>query len=110
MKCITCSLQALIGKIFLYFIERSNDMSNMLKEAIGKALYSKRMEYGLTQEQMAAKCCISNRQYNDLENGKRLPGLRTFFNISIVCDLDVNEIIKDLISKGYQITDDKNTA
>ncbi|MDY4976707.1 MAG: helix-turn-helix transcriptional regulator [Clostridia bacterium] len=85
-------------------------MSNVLRETIGSSLYAKRMEYGFTQEQMAAKCCVSNRQYNDLENGKRLPGLKTFINIVIVCDLDVNSIIKTLIGKGYKITDDRNAV
>ena len=45
-------------------------------------LYSKRMELNLSQEQMAEKCCISVRQYIDLENSKRIPMLETFINIT----------------------------
>ena len=78
------------------------------KVNIGKMLYSKRMELNLSQEQMAEKCCISVRQYIDLENSKRIPMLETFINITIACDMDIGVFIHNLIESGYEITDDKN--
>lgn len=71
-------------------------------------LYSKRMELNLSQEQMAEKCCISVRQYIDLENSKRIPTLETFINITVACDMDIGLLIRNLIETGYKITDDKN--
>lgn len=85
-------------------------MLEIIKEVIGKALYEKRMEFGLSQEAMSVKCCISNRQYSDLENGKRLPSLRTFINIAIVCDLDVNKLIRQIVAAGYLAVERKDKA
>ena len=85
-------------------------MLDLIKKAIGKALYEKRTEYRMSQETMAAKCCISNRQYSDLENAKRLPSLRTFFNIAIVCDLDVNALIRSLVEEGYTAMDKRDRS
>lgn len=65
------------------------------------------MELNLSQEQMAEKCCISVRQYIDLENSKRIPMLETFINITIACDMDIGVFIHNLIESGYEITDDK---
>ena len=81
---------------------------NLIKVNIGKMLYSRRMELNLSQEQMAEKCCISVRQYIDLENSKRIPLLETFINIIIACDMDIGVFIHNLIESGYKITDDKN--
>lgn len=65
------------------------------------------MELNLSQEQMAEKCCISVRQYIDLENSKRIPLLETFINIIIACDMDIGVFIHNLIESGYKITDEK---
>ena len=76
-------------------------MLNLLKITMSKVLYYKRKEYNITQEKMSEKCCLSLRQYIDLENGKRLPKIQTLFNIIILCNLDVNDIISDLTRSGY---------
>lgn len=80
-------------------------MLKLLKSTIGKMLYDKRCEYDLSQEGMAERCCISTRQYCDLENCKRLPRLDTFLKVTIICELDLNFLIKDLLSKGYEVFD-----
>lgn len=54
---------------------------------------------------MAEKCCISTRQYCDLENCKRLPSIETFLKMAIICELDLNIFVKDLIDKGYEVVD-----
>jgi transcriptional regulator with XRE-family HTH domain len=76
-----------------------------LKSTIGGMLYNKRCEYNLSQEVMAEKCCISTRQYCDLENCKRLPRIETFLKMAIICELDLNIFVKDLIDKGYEVVD-----
>ena len=85
-------------------------MLKILKMVFGKTLYDKRIGEGLTQSEMAAKCCISVRQYSDLENGKRLPGLQNFINIVIICSIDVNDLIRKIIANGYKVDDDRNAA
>lgn len=82
-------------------------MTNLLKQILSQALYSKRLNLQLSQEIMAEKCCISRRQYVDLEHGLRLPSLQTFINISIIMDFDLNGFCDLLRQQGYS-TDDKN--
>lgn len=85
-------------------------MIKIIKVVIGNALYSKRLNFCLSQEQMAEKCLLSVRQYSDLENGKRLPSLRTFFNILIICELDANLLIKQIKEKGYKVNNENDAA
>ena len=85
-------------------------MLKLLKRTFADALYQTRKELGLSQEKMAEKCFMSYRQYNDLENAKRLPNLRTFINIVIACNLNVSLIIKSLTERGYKPNDDRNAA
>ena len=59
---------------------------------------------------MAERCFMSYRQYNDLENGKRLPSLHSFIDIVIAFDINVNLIIKSLLERGYKPNDDRNAA
>lgn len=80
------------------------DIEN-LKSVFSAILYSKRMERDLSQEKMAVFCCMSIRQYSDLETGKRLPNFQTLINISINCDIDLNEMLDTIKSKNYVVTD-----
>ena len=68
-------------------------------------VYTKRMEYDFSQEQMAEWLCISTRQYIDLENGKRQPSLETFLNTMIKLEYNANEFIQLLIKQGYTVED-----
>ena len=71
---------------------------NILKLCFGKTLYFRRMELKLNQEKMAEKCCLSPRQYTDLENGKRLPSFRSLI---INGRIDLNLFIEEIIKAGY---------
>ena len=76
-------------------------MMNILKLYFGKTLYFRRMELKLNQEKMAETCCLSPRQYIDLENGKRLPSFRSLINIIINGGIDLNLFIEEIIKAGY---------
>ena len=73
---------------------------NILKMCFGKTLYFRRIELKLNQEKMAEKCCLSPRQYIDLENRKRLPSFN-LINIIINCGIDLNLFIEEIIKAGY---------
>lgn len=85
-------------------------MLNTIKRAVADTLYLTRIQHGLSQEKMAEKCFMSYRQYNDLENGKRLPTLQSFIDIVIAFDINVNLIIKSIKERGYLPNDNKNSA
>lgn len=82
-------------------------MLELLRLTFGNMLYVKRCEYDLSQESMAEKCCISTRQYSDLENCKRLPRLDTFLKVAVICELDLNCLVKDLLANGYEVIDEE---
>ena len=74
---------------------------NILKKCFSKTLYFRRMELKLNQEKMAERCCLSPRQYTDLENGKRLPSFRSLINIIINGGININLFIEEIIKAGY---------
>ena len=73
----------------------------IIKECLSVALFKTRLNKGFSQERMAEYCCISPREYCDLENGKRLPSLMTLVDMSIICEIDINTIINEAKKKGY---------
>ena len=74
---------------------------SILKMCFGKTLYFRRIELKLNQEKMAERCCLSPRQYIDLENGKRLPSFKSLINIIINGGIDLNLFIEEIIKVGY---------
>ena len=74
---------------------------NILKMCFGKTLYFRRIELKLNQEKMAERCCLSPRQYIDLENGERLPSFKSLINIIINGGIDLNLFIEEIIKVGY---------
>ena len=76
-------------------------MMNILKMCFGKTLYFRRIELKLNQEKMVERCCLSPRQYIDLENGKRLPSFNSLVNIIINSGIDLNLFIEEIIKVGY---------
>lgn len=80
-------------------------MVDILKEVLSYALFTKRTELNYSQEVMAEKCCISARQYIDLEHGLYLPSFQTLINITINLGFDYNEFIAEIIDKGYEPID-----
>ena len=80
-------------------------MMNILKMCFGKTLYFRRIELKLNQEKMAERCCLSPRQYIDLENGKRLPSFRSLINMIINVGIDLNLFIEEIIKADYIVED-----
>lgn len=85
-------------------------MIDLLKEALSQALYKKRAELNYTQEAMAEKCCISARQYIDLEHGSHLPSFQTFVNITIKLGFDYETFIAQVLNQGYTPFDKSGVA
>ena len=54
---------------------------------------------------MAEKCCLSVRQYIDLEHGLYLPSFQTLINIKINLGFDLDKFIELIISLGYEPLD-----
>ena len=86
---------------YSYILKIGIEMMNILKMCFGKTLYFRRIELRLNQEKMAEKCCLSPRQYIDLENGKRLPSFKSLINIIINGGIDLNLFIEEIIKAGY---------
>ena len=80
-------------------------MLDILKEEFSYFLFTKRMELNYSQEVMAEKCCLSVRQYIDLEHGLYLPSFQTLVNISINLGFDFNKFLELVISMGYEALD-----
>ena len=74
---------------------------DILKICFSKILYYKRMEFNLSQEKMAEKCCISLRQYTDIENRKRFPSSISLINFIVNGEIDINKFISDIQKLGY---------
>ena len=82
--------------------------SELLQKHFTQTLKAKRAELEYTQEKMAEKIDISWKQYSNLERGKNLPNLKTFLNIAIKTNIDLNKFVELLIEKGYTVTDENN--
>lgn len=80
-------------------------MYTLLKQTFSTILKEKRAEFNYTIEKMAEKCCISSRQYYNLEHGKYLPKVETLVNIIIVLDFSFDDYILSLIKQGYKVLD-----
>ena len=78
---------------------------NILKMCFGETLYFRRIELKLNQEKMAERCCLSPRQYIDLENGKRLPSFKSLINIIINGGIDLNLFVEEIIKADYIVED-----
>lgn len=77
----------------------------ILKDTFASALYRSRINHDCSQSEFAELCAVSPRAYEDLELSKSLPSFRTFINISIACNLDVNKLISKIKENGYEIVD-----
>lgn len=60
---------------------------------------------------MSEKCCMSLRQYADIESGKRFPSSVSIINFIINGEIDINKFIFDIQKAGYvpkdRVTKDK---
>ena len=89
--------------MFVYFIRGCGIMEpvDILKMCFSNILYFKRKELNLSQGKMAEKCCMSLRQYADIESGKRFPSSISLINFIINGEIDINKFISDIQKLGY---------
>ena len=59
------------------------------------------MEFNISQGKMAEKCCMSLRQFADIESGKRFPSSISLINFIINGEIDINKFISDIQKLGY---------
>ena len=65
-------------------------MSKSAEKNFAKLLKQYRIINDLTQDEMAYRCGLSTRHYQNLEAGKVNPSLTTLIRIATVLDLDLN--------------------
>lgn len=65
-------------------------MSKSAAKNFAKLLKQYRIMNDLTQDEMAFRCGLSTRHYQNLEAGKVNPSLTTVIRIATVLDLDLN--------------------
>lgn len=65
-------------------------MSKSAEKNFAKLLKQYRIINDLTQDEMAYRCGLSTRHYQNLEAGKVNPSLTTVIRIATVLDLDLN--------------------
>lgn len=59
------------------------------------------MEFNISQGKMAEKCCMSLRQFADIESGKRFPSSISLINFIINGEIDINKFVSDIQKLGY---------
>lgn len=65
------------------------------KERFVRELRKKRFEYGHTQEQAAELLNISTRHFQDLENGRSLPGFKSICQLADKYKMDFAMFVED---------------
>lgn len=65
-----------------------------IKVKFSKALYDYRKENGFSQKVFSEICDVSLRHYQELENGRSLPSLKTALRISKVIGLNLHDLEK----------------
>ena len=69
---------------------------NPFDTAVGNLLYQNRLENGLTEKEMADKCGIPLKDYCKFECGQKPMPLKTFIDISIICNIDISAFADNL--------------
>jgi len=67
----------------------------------GNIIKQKRLELGITQEQLAEAVDLCADYICKLERGKRIPGLVNFIKILNVLDLSADEVLTTHLNKSY---------
>ena len=62
---------------------------------IGNLIRERRIEKGLSQEQLADKANISRTHVGALERGEKAPSLETIINIAEALSVDINELLPE---------------
>lgn len=84
-----------------------NDYTELLKESLSTTLKEKRVKYHYTVSEAAEKCCITDKQYYNLEHGHSLPEFQTLINIILTFDIDFNQFVHSVIEQGYKPVDEE---
>lgn len=81
-------------------MKKQQDKNRALKEIfsciVGEQIRAKRLELGLTQENLAERIDGDDKHLGKIERGEKAPSGFTLFNILIELDLDPNIIAKEL--------------
>jgi len=59
---------------------------------IGKRISQKRRKLGLTSEKLAYENGLSKGYLSEIENGKKLPSLRTLFRLATALKVDIKDL------------------
>lgn len=65
----------------------------MDQEKIGKFIFNKRRDRGLSQEQLAKMVPVSRQAVSSWELGKSLPDIGTLLKLSKIFDVSIDEIL-----------------
>lgn len=74
---------------------------------IGKRIREKRIEKGWRQEDLAEKINLTADYIGMIERGEKTPRLETLINIINCLNVSSDEILMDVIDKGYLIRTSK---
>lgn len=72
--------------------------------AFGRILQAKRLQVGLSQEQLSQQCNLDRTYISLLERGLRQPTIASLFSISKVLGIKPSELIK-LTEELYETSD-----
>ncbi len=68
--------------------------------AMGRRIYAKRIELGLTQEKLAEKAEISTSHMGEIERGTSICSLAVATNIATVLELSLDTLVKGIYDKN----------
>ncbi len=78
----------------------------MIKEAFGEQLRKVRRKQDLTQHEIALRCKMSLRFYQDMEAGNKQPTLTTLFRLCTAIGIAPDKLILP-VWKSWQVAQEK---
>lgn len=77
-------------------------MDRIVKE-FGNYIKERRIDKGMSQEDVAKKLSISQQAYSRYENGIREPGLQTIFLIADILDFSPGDFFNSHLAKSESL-------
>ena len=74
---------------------------------IGKRIREKRLEKSWSQEELAEKVNLSSVYIGMIERGEKIPRLETFIKIVNSLETSSDEILADVLERGYLVRTSK---
>lgn len=74
----------------------------MNQEKIGRFIYNKRKEKGLTQQELAEKLGVTNKAVSKWENGKCMPDLSIIKELCVILEISITSLLN-----GEETSDEK---